>query len=104
VQVDRLQVVYSGVPSIQDCNLVMLQRLGSAEAALVGGALRLPAPSTQFLQVMADDMIALVGDGSDRCIWFSQTDVERQYAGAPAAERLTLGWPPASVIRQMKVA
>jgi len=77
------QLDQSGVPSIQDCNLVMLQRLGSAEAALVGGALRLPAPSTQFLQVMADDMIALVGDGSDRYIWFSQTDVERQYAGAP---------------------
>jgi len=77
------QLDQTGVPSIQDCNLVMLQRLGSAEAALVGGALRLPAPSTQFLQVMADDMIALVGDGSDRYIWFSQTDVERQYAGAP---------------------
>ncbi|MDQ7906563.1 hypothetical protein RB614_18775 [Phytohabitans sp. ZYX-F-186] len=77
------QLDQSGVPSVQDCDLVMLQRLGSAEAALIGGALRLPASSTQFLQVMADDMIALVGDGSDRYIWFSQTDVERQYAGAP---------------------
>jgi hypothetical protein len=77
------QLDQTGVPSIQDCNLVMLQRLGSAEAALAGAALRLPAPSTQFLQVMADDMIALVGDGADRYIWLSQTDVERQYAGAP---------------------
>lgn len=77
------QLDQSGVPSIQDCNLVMLQRLTSTESALVGGALRLPPSSTQFLQVMADDMIALVGDGSDRYIWFSQTDVERQYAGAP---------------------
>jgi hypothetical protein len=77
------QLSQPGVPSIQDCNLVMLQRLGSAEAALVGSSLRLPAASTQFLQVMADDMIALVGDGAERYIWFAQTDVERQYAGAP---------------------
>jgi hypothetical protein len=77
------QLSQPGVPSIQDCNLVMLQRLGSAEAALAGSSLRLPAASTQFLQVMADDMIALVGDGAERYIWFAQTDVERQYAGAP---------------------
>ncbi|GFJ88737.1 hypothetical protein [Phytohabitans rumicis] len=80
------QLDQTGVPSIQDCDLVMLQRLGSAESALAGAALRLPAPSTQFLQVMADDMIALVGDGADRYIWLSQTDVERQYAGAPAGK------------------
>ncbi|MEJ3743619.1 hypothetical protein WEI85_10050 [Actinomycetes bacterium KLBMP 9797] len=77
------QLGQPGVPSLQDCDLVILQRLGSAEAALAGGALRLPAPSTQFLQVMADDMVALVGDGAERYIWFAQTDVERQYAGAP---------------------
>lgn len=77
------QLSQPGVPSIQDCNLVMLQRLGSTEAALAGSSLRLPAASTQFLQVMADDMIALVGDGAERYIWFAQTDVERQYAGAP---------------------
>ncbi|MEH1130716.1 hypothetical protein [Micromonospora sp. CPCC 206061] len=77
------QLSQPGVPSIQDCNLVMLQRLGSTEAALAGSSLRLPAASTQFLQVMADDMIALVGDGAERYIWFAQTDVERQYSGAP---------------------
>jgi hypothetical protein len=72
-----------GVPLVQECDLVMLQRLGGEEAAVAGKALRLPGPSTQFLQVMADDMVALVADGADRYIWFAQTDVEREYTGGP---------------------
>lgn len=77
------QLDQPGVPAVQDCELVIMQRLGNAEAALVGRALRLPTASTQFLQVMADDMVALVGDGADRYIWLTQSDVERQYAGLP---------------------
>jgi len=77
------QLDHPGLPAVQDCELVIMQRLGNAEAALVGRALRLPAASTQFLQVMADDMVALVGDGADRYIWLTQSDVERQYAGVP---------------------
>jgi hypothetical protein len=73
----------SGLSSVQDCDLVMLQRLTGAEAALAGDALRLPAASRHLLQVMADDMVALIGGGADRYVWLTQTDVERQYAGAP---------------------
>jgi hypothetical protein len=73
----------AGVSSVQDCDLVVLQRLAGAEAALAGDALRLPAPSTQLLQAMADDMVALIGGGADRYVWLTQTEVERQYAGAP---------------------
>jgi hypothetical protein len=73
----------SGVSSIQDCDLVLMQRLGGPEATLVGSVLRLPAPSTQFLQVMADDMVAVVGEGTNRYVWLSPTDIERQHAGAP---------------------
>jgi len=72
-----------GVPAIQDCNLVILQRLASAEAAQAGGALKLPSNSTQFLQVMAEDMVALVGDGTLRYISLAQTDIEHQHLGAP---------------------
>lgn len=77
------QLDEAGVPSVQQCGLVLLQRLANAEANLAATTLRLPGPSVQFLQVMADDMVALVADGSDRYMWFAQTDIERQHTGAP---------------------
>jgi hypothetical protein len=77
------QLDQSGVPALQDCDLVLIQRLASAEASVAASALRLPGPSSQFLQVMADDMVAVVGDGAERYVWFAQSDIERQYAGAP---------------------
>ena len=40
---------------------VILQRLRGDEANVAGRALRLPGASTQFLQVMADDMVATNG-------------------------------------------
>jgi hypothetical protein len=77
------QLDQTGVPSVQDSHLVMLQRLGGVEANLVGTALRLPDHSVGFLQVMANDMLALLGGGADRYIWLAQTEVERKYAGPP---------------------
>jgi hypothetical protein len=77
------QLERSGVPAVQDADLVLLQRIGSAEAAFIANALRLPAPSVQYLQTMADDMMAMVAGGSDHYLWFAQTDVERQYGGPP---------------------
>jgi hypothetical protein len=74
----------SGASLVQDCDLVILQRLRGDEASVAGRALRLPGASTQFLQVMADDMVALVADGADRYISFAQTDVEREHTGAAA--------------------
>jgi hypothetical protein len=73
----------SGVALVQECDLVLLQRLGGDEATVAGRALRLPGPSTQFLQVMADDMVALVSDGAERYVSFAQTDVERDHTGGP---------------------
>nr|MDT0659340.1 hypothetical protein [Micromonospora sp. DSM 115978] len=77
------QLDQGGVPALHDCDLVLLQRLAGGEAPLAADALRLPRPSAQFLQVMADDMIAIVGDGTERYVWFAQSEIERQYAGAP---------------------
>ena len=73
----------SGVAAVQDSDLVMLQRLGGGEANLAGSALRLPAPSVQFVQSMAVDMLALVGGGADRYVWLKPTDVELALAGPP---------------------
>ncbi|MFS8478658.1 MAG: hypothetical protein FWJ93_06780 [Micromonosporaceae bacterium] len=76
------QLEQAGAPAVQDCDLVIMQRLSAAEAAIVGQALRLPAASTQYLQVMADDMVALMGDGADRYIWLTLSDVERHFASS----------------------
>lgn len=72
-----------GVPSMQECHLVILQRLSLVEAALAASALRLSGQSTQLLQRMGDDMVALLGGGADRYVWLTQTGTEQQQIGAP---------------------
>jgi hypothetical protein len=72
-----------GVPSVEACQMVMMQRLSLVEAALAASALRLTGHSTQLLQRMEDDMVALLGGGADRYVWFSQTGTERQFIGPP---------------------
>jgi hypothetical protein len=74
---------YSGVPAVQECHLAMLQRLAGAEAALAGQALRLSEQSVRLLQVLEEDMFALLGGGADRYVWVSLTEIERHLAGAP---------------------
>jgi hypothetical protein len=75
------QLDHAGVPAVQECHLVMLQRLNGTEAALAGAALRLSEQSARLLQVMEDDMLALLGGGADRYVWVNQTDVELRYTG-----------------------
>lgn len=70
-----------GVPALQEAQLIMLQRLGGEEAALAATALRLPTHSGQFLQFMADDMLALVAEGTDRYLSLSQTRIEYDHVG-----------------------
>jgi hypothetical protein len=73
----------SGVPSLQEADLVVLQRLGEAEASRASAALRLPERSVGLLQVMADDMAALIGGGAGRYVWLTQTEIERHHTGPP---------------------
>jgi hypothetical protein len=72
-----------GVPSVEACQMVMMQRLSLVEAALAASALRLTGQSAQLLQRMEDDMVALLGGGADRYVWLSQTGTERQFLGPP---------------------
>ncbi|SIR64571.1 hypothetical protein [Micromonospora avicenniae] len=69
--------------ALKESGLCLLQRLTAAESALAQHALRLPRDSARFLQVMADDMITLVGAAGDRHLWLHQTDVEHQVLGPP---------------------
>ncbi|GIF04490.1 hypothetical protein Asi03nite_20280 [Actinoplanes siamensis] len=72
-----------GVAALQDAQLALLQRLGGDEAALAASALRLRPHSSQFLQFMADDMLALIGEGTDRYLFLAQTPTEQQFVGLP---------------------
>jgi hypothetical protein len=72
-----------GVPAVQECQLVILQRLSMVESALAASALRLSGQSAQLLQRMEDDMVALLGGGADRYVWLTQTGVEHQHIGPP---------------------
>ncbi|RKN32920.1 polysaccharide deacetylase family protein [Micromonospora musae] len=70
-------------PTLKQSGLCLLQRLGAAESSLAQHALRLPQDSARFLQVMADDMLTMVGTDGDRHLWLHQTDLERQVLGPP---------------------
>jgi len=73
----------SGVPAVQEGNLVMLQRLDGTEAELARAALRLSARSARLAQVLEDNMLAMLGGGVDRYVWLAQSEVERRLIGAP---------------------
>jgi ESX secretion system protein EccE len=73
----------SAAPTLQDAQFTLLQRLGDEEATLATSALRLRRHTGQFLQFMADDMVALVADGADRYFSVDPTPLERQQVGDP---------------------
>ncbi|MEV6301098.1 hypothetical protein AB0M02_16945 [Actinoplanes sp. NPDC051861] len=68
-----------GIPTLQEADLVAAQRLGTDEAILAASALRLTPESRRLLETMADDMIALFGDGPDRFLQLLPTPTEQQH-------------------------
>jgi hypothetical protein len=71
-----------GVPAIQDSDLVIAQRLGSAESAIAASALRLPSYATTSLEQMDDETVALLGSSDPDYVRISVTDIERGFAGS----------------------
>jgi hypothetical protein len=69
--------------ALQECNLVMLQRLSATEAGVAVPTLGLPEQSDHLLQTMTEDMLALLGSDADRYVWLTTTAIERQYHGPP---------------------
>ncbi len=67
-----------GVPAVREGHLVLMQRLALHEAALMASALRLTSQSAQLLQMMEDEMLAVMGGGADRYVWTSPTAAERR--------------------------
>ena len=72
-----------GTVALQEADMTLLQRLGGDEATVAAAALRLSPHTGQFLQFMADGMVALLGPGEDRFVFLAQTVVEQQYVGPP---------------------
>jgi hypothetical protein len=75
----RLSV--SGMTAVQQCDLLITQRLQPAEAENVQSVLRINNRDTGLLQHLEDEMLALIGGGADRYVWLRQTSVERQVLG-----------------------
>ncbi|GLY01736.1 hypothetical protein [Actinoplanes sp. NBRC 101535] len=72
-----------GMSTLQEAGLALLHRLGSEEAVLASSALRLNQETARFLPFMADDMLAVIGDGDDRFVTVRPTGVEHQQLGPP---------------------
>ncbi|MGA8118192.1 MAG: hypothetical protein WCA46_31560, partial [Actinocatenispora sp.] len=77
------QLTAYGFPAVQESNLVAMQRLSGDEAFAAASVLRLTGETPQLLQVLRDDMIALIGGGADRYVWTQPSDIERSQFGAP---------------------
>src|SRR5262249_49955801 len=59
-----------GLPAVQGAGLVITQRLAAAEAEAVAGALQLDPETTRLLQLLENDMVALLSRGTDaRYVW-----------------------------------
>ena len=76
------QLTSYGLPAVQESNVLVTQRLAPAEAEVAASALRLNDRASYLLQVLNEDMLALVTSGSERYVWITPTKVEEQL-GAP---------------------
>ncbi len=76
------QLDETGVAAVQDSDLVITQRLGSAESAFAASALRLPGFAVAPLQQIDDETVVLLGAADPRFVRITATDIERSLAGA----------------------
>jgi len=72
-----------GAPVVAEADIVLLQRIDAEEAALCESLLRLPPDTSDRLQQMHDDMLAVLAPGADNYVWFAPTPVEYELLGAP---------------------
>jgi hypothetical protein len=71
------------VPHVQQAGLVLTQRLAPAEADLLSGACRVPAETGYALQVLHDDMVAVLSPGRTRYAWVNLSPLESHTLGSP---------------------
>jgi hypothetical protein len=73
----------NGAPIVTEANIVLLQRLSAQEATLCESILHQPEQTTQLLQRMHDDMVAIIAPGAEGYVWLAPTSVESELFGPP---------------------
>jgi hypothetical protein len=77
------QLDHNTMTALPTADLTIMQRLAADEAQLASYSLRMSAQSTQLVQLLEPEMVALMGGGANRYVWLNLTGVERQLLGAP---------------------
>ncbi len=77
------QLTARGVNTLKDADVVLLQRLTSAEAGIATAVLRLEQRNAMRVQALFDDMIAVVGGEIDRHASLTPTPIEQELLGPP---------------------
>jgi hypothetical protein len=78
------QLTPYGLPAVQDAGLVITQRLAAAEAEVATNALLLDPETARVLQLLEENMVALLGGGTPaRYVWLTPTGAEQQHLGQP---------------------
>jgi hypothetical protein len=72
------QLTSYGIPSVQEANMVLAQRLSRTETDAVTSTIRLSSDAGQWLQTLSDDMLAVVGGGEERYVRLTLAGLERQ--------------------------
>lgn len=71
------------VGAVPGSDLVLMQRLTPNEATLLAPALRLTERTTQQLQMLRDDMLAVVAGETNHYVWVDPAPAERARLGRP---------------------
>jgi hypothetical protein len=79
------QLTAYGVPTVQESNLVVVRRLARDEATTVASTLRLSKQTTAWLEMMPDDVLAVLSGGTDEYASVRPTLFERARFGRPVA-------------------
>lgn len=76
------QLTAYGFPPVQASNMVFMQRLTVNEAQAAASVLKLTTETVSLLQMMRDDMLAVLGGQADRYLWLNPTEIESTQFGA----------------------
>ncbi|NIH84501.1 hypothetical protein [Amycolatopsis granulosa] len=71
------------VGAVPGSDLVLMQRLTPNEAALLAPALQLTQRTSQQLQVLRDDMLAVLAGETNHYVWVDPAPAERERLGRP---------------------
>jgi hypothetical protein len=77
------QLTAYGLPTVQESNLTAAQRLGRDEAVATAAALGLRRETVSWLQMMPDEVLALLAGGIDEYVSVAPTQLERARFGRP---------------------